>query len=104
MSTDETASRPGGSAKARVRGGLGQARMTGMLLAPSPRDETPLHALARRRRRRSMALLALALTVAFPCVAHHSYAAFDANRRVVLEGTVRSFHWANPHVTIELAV
>jgi Family of unknown function (DUF6152) len=36
--------------------------------------------------------------------AHHSYAMFDLDKEVVLDGTVREVQWTNPHVWIELAV
>lgn len=36
--------------------------------------------------------------------AHHSYAKFDMNRLVTLEGTVKEFQWTNPHVWIQLEV
>jgi hypothetical protein len=35
-------------------------------------------------------------------MAHHSYAEFDANRKVTLAGTVTSLEWANPHVSFKL--
>lgn len=31
-------------------------------------------------------------------LAHHSYAMFDPNKRVTLEGTVAKLDWQNPHV------
>lgn len=45
------------------------------------------------------AALALAASTA---AAHHSYAAFDLQRPLVLEGVVTRFDWANPHVYIEI--
>ncbi len=32
--------------------------------------------------------------------AHHSYAMFDASRRLVVEGTVAKVEWQNPHVYV----
>ncbi|HVY80168.1 MAG TPA: DUF6152 family protein [Steroidobacteraceae bacterium] len=34
--------------------------------------------------------------------AHHSFAMFDHDHQVKLNGTVKSFQWTNPHVYIEL--
>ncbi len=39
-----------------------------------------------------------------PAIAHHSFAMFDQQRTVVLEGTVLQFQWTNPHVWIEVNV
>lgn len=53
--------------------------------------------------RRLIALLALA--VAAPAAAHHSFAVFfDETRSVRVEGTVTSFRFTNPHALIVLAV
>ena len=35
--------------------------------------------------------------VAIPAVAHHSFAMFDASKTMMIEGTVKEFHWTNPH-------
>ena len=49
----------------------------------------------------STALLGAAtVLVAAPVAAHHSFAAFEATRIRTLEGTVKSFHWTNPHVML----
>ena len=37
-------------------------------------------------------------------LAHHSFAMFDNQKTVTLEGTVVEFQWTNPHVWIELRV
>jgi len=47
---------------------------------------------------------AMALFLAMPLVAHHSYAMFDKSREVSLDGTVRSFQWTNPHIWIDIVV
>jgi hypothetical protein len=48
---------------------------------------------------------ALALTlVALPVAAHHSFAMFDDTKTVTLEGTVKEFQWANPHVWVQVLV
>jgi hypothetical protein len=41
---------------------------------------------------------------AIPAVAHHSFAMFDAEKIVTLEGTVKEFQWTNPHAWILLTV
>ncbi len=35
--------------------------------------------------------------VAVPAIAHHSFAMFDASKTMTVEGTVKEFHWTNPH-------
>lgn len=40
--------------------------------------------------------LALAATT-IPAFAHHSYAEFDLDKKLTLEGTVKEFQWTNPH-------
>jgi hypothetical protein len=45
----------------------------------------------------------LALSFVTAASAHHSYAEFDADRKVTLEGTVSSVEWANPHVSFKLS-
>ncbi len=37
-------------------------------------------------------------------LAHHSFAMFDNQKTVTLDGTVVEFQWTNPHVWIELKV
>jgi hypothetical protein len=34
--------------------------------------------------------------------AHHSFAMFDQSRSLTVQGVVRDFRWANPHVFIQL--
>src|SRR5580692_2614909 len=41
---------------------------------------------------------------ALPAVAHHSFAMFNAEKAVTLEGTVKEFQWTNPHSWIILTV
>jgi hypothetical protein len=41
---------------------------------------------------------------AIPAVAHHSFAMFDAEKEMTLQGTVKDFQWTNPHAWIMLTV
>jgi hypothetical protein len=41
---------------------------------------------------------------AAPAVAHHSFAMFDGEAKVTLEGTVKAFQWIYPHSWILLMV
>jgi hypothetical protein len=47
---------------------------------------------------------ALALAMAAPALAHHSYAMFDSQQNKELSGTVSAFKWTNPHSYIEVMV
>ncbi|HZF45049.1 MAG TPA: DUF6152 family protein [Sphingomonadaceae bacterium] len=51
-----------------------------------------------------LALAAALLAPAGAALAHHSYAMFDMNKTVPLEGTVVKFKWQNPHAFIEIDV
>ena len=58
-----------------------------------------------RRVARARAFLAAAtLLAAGAAFAHHSFAMFDRDKEVVLNGTVREFQWTNPHAFIEVDV
>lgn len=46
-------------------------------------------------------LVALGARVAF---AHHTFAMFDASRRVTLHGTVKELQWTNPHCFLQVLV
>lgn len=39
-----------------------------------------------------------------PAIAHHSFALFDTENPIMLEGTVKTFEWSNPHSWIRLVV
>jgi len=41
---------------------------------------------------------------AIPAFAHHSFAMFDAEKSLTLEGTVKEFQWTNPHSWILIMV
>jgi len=45
--------------------------------------------------------IAVAMT-AIPALAHHSFAMFDAQKTMTLEGTIKDFQWTNPHSWILL--
>jgi hypothetical protein len=47
--------------------------------------------------------LAFAMS-AIPAIAHHSFAMFDAEKVMTLEGTVKDFQWTNPHSWILMTV
>jgi Family of unknown function (DUF6152) len=46
----------------------------------------------------------IATTNAIPALAHHSFATFDADRMITLEGIVNDFQWTNPHSWLLLTV
>lgn len=45
-----------------------------------------------------------ALAMSSPSLAHHSFAMFDADKTVELEGTVKEFQWTNPHSWLQVVV
>jgi plastocyanin len=51
-----------------------------------------------------IAVLLAVLLASTSAVAHHSNAAFDPDKVVVLKGTVTRWLWTNPHVWIHLSV
>ena len=51
-----------------------------------------------------LTLAALLLAPASAALAHHSYAMFDMNKTVSLEGSIVRFKWQNPHAFIEIDV
>jgi Family of unknown function (DUF6152) len=51
----------------------------------------------------SLAALAAAAFAA-PALAHHSFAMFDAEKTVTLQGTVKEFEWVNPHSWLRVMV
>ncbi len=50
------------------------------------------------------AIALAAASVATPALAHHSYAMFDVQKVVTVEGSVKEFLWTNPHGWIRMAV
>ena len=54
---------------------------------------------------KAVALSAAAVTaLVSPAPAHHSFAMFDADRTVTLQGTVKEFEWTNPHSWLHIMV
>jgi hypothetical protein len=47
---------------------------------------------------------ALTIVALAPLAAHHSPAAFEAQKTITLTGTVKEFRWQNPHTWIEIMV
>jgi hypothetical protein len=54
---------------------------------------------------KALGLAGIAVAVCtMPAVAHHSFAMFDAGKKVTLAGTVKEFQWTNPHAFIQMIV
>ena len=53
--------------------------------------------------KRFLTLAGFAACLAEPALAHHSFAMFDSNNQIELEGTIKQFDWVNPHVGIYVA-
>ena len=49
------------------------------------------------------AVLALAV-IPVSATAHHSHAMYESERRITLDGTVKEWQWANPHVFLYVIV
>ena len=45
-----------------------------------------------------------AAAVAAPALAHHSFAMFENDKTVSLQGTVKEFEWSNPHAWMDVTV
>ena len=45
-----------------------------------------------------------ALLAAVPAFAHHSFAMFNNDKTITLEGTVKEFQWTNPHIWVQVMV
>lgn len=59
---------------------------------------------ATRTAYRCFAAFAVLAVGARGAAAHHSFAAFDRDRNVVITGTVKEFQWTNPHAWIQVLV
>jgi len=46
----------------------------------------------------------LGLAVSAPLLAHHGGATIYADQTIMLEGTVKTWYWANPHVLLAITV
>jgi hypothetical protein len=54
---------------------------------------------------KSLGLAGIAVAIyASPAFAHHSFAMFDADSKMTVEGIVKEFQWTNPHAWIMLTV
>jgi len=53
---------------------------------------------------KTIALAGIALSLAAPALAHHSFAMFDRGKTVTTTGIVKEYEWTNPHVWIHLMV
>jgi hypothetical protein len=45
----------------------------------------------------ALSVVAAAITLATPALAHHSFSVFDSTKTVTLTGTIKEFQWTNPH-------
>lgn len=48
--------------------------------------------------------LLLTLFASATAVAHHAFSMFDQKKQILLEGEIKEFQWANPHVWVQLLV
>jgi len=46
----------------------------------------------------------LVAAISVPAVAHHSFAMFDAQKTITLQGTVKELEWTNPHAWLRIMV
>jgi len=53
---------------------------------------------------RTLILTGLAMSIAAPALAHHSFAMFDRDKTVTMAGVVKEYEWTNPHVWIHMMV
>jgi hypothetical protein len=50
---------------------------------------------------RIFGVAAIAVAIyAVPALAHHSFAMFDGDKKITLDGTVKEFTWTNPHAWV----
>lgn len=47
---------------------------------------------------RAAVMAGIALAVAWPSQAHHSFAMFDSEHQVKISGKITKFDWTNPHI------
>lgn len=53
---------------------------------------------------RRVLVLSTAAMVGATAWGHHSFAMFDLDRQVTVQGTVKELQWANPHVWLQVSV
>jgi hypothetical protein len=54
---------------------------------------------------KAVSLIAIAVAAfTAPAIAHHSFAMFDDQKTVTLQGTVKEFEWVNPHSWLRVMV
>src|SRR5882762_4813467 len=53
---------------------------------------------------RTIMCAALALSVAAPALAHHSFAMFEREKFANISGVVKEYEWTNPHAWIHVMV
>jgi len=53
---------------------------------------------------RLLNVLAAAIALAIPVLAHHSFTMFDQTKQLTITGIVTDFQWTNPHSYIEIDV
>src|SRR5262249_41550255 len=51
---------------------------------------------------KAIMLAGVAVIIAAPAFAHHSFAMFDRTKVVNITGTVKEYEWTNPHVWIHI--
>src|SRR5260221_6912716 len=53
---------------------------------------------------KSSVLAGIALVVAAPAFAHHSFAMFDREKAMSVSGVVKEYEWTNPHAWVHVMV
>jgi hypothetical protein len=71
----------------------------------SPNDLVKPHDEETQMKFKALGLVGAAIAMySIPALAHHSFAMFDAEKKVTLDGTVKEFQWTNPHSWILMTV
>jgi len=53
---------------------------------------------------RAFSVAAIAVGIAAPALAHHSFAMFDADKTLTMAGTIKEFEWVNPHSWMHVTI
>ena len=53
---------------------------------------------------RILAAVPVAIAIVGPASAHHSFAMFDNQKELTLEGVIKEFQWTNPHTWTQVLV